>query len=211
MRTIYDVTVPLSAGLPAWEGDPATMIQRVASIEEGRPYNLSRLDLSVHSGTHVDAPRHFLVDGASVDKLPLAALVGPCLVWAPPGVGPITAAMLGGLPDEVDQLLIKTAVGRWWEDEPPALPPDWRALTAEAAHVLLSRQLRLAGTDAPSIDAPDATDFPVHHALLGSEVVVVESLDLSLVAPGAYELVCLPLRIAGSDGAPARVVLLEER
>ena len=210
MRAIYDVTVPLRAGLPVWDGDPLTTVDQVVSIKEGGPYNLSRLALSAHAGTHVDAPRHFLASGQGIDTAPLDVLIGPCLLWAPPGVGPITAAMLGGLPDEVDRLLIKTTVGRWWEDEPPALPPDWRALTAEAAHVLLRRQLRLAGTDAPSIDAPDATDFPVHHALLGSGVVVVESLDLSLVAPGTYDLVCLPLRVVGSDGAPARAVLLEE-
>jgi arylformamidase len=210
MRTIFDVTVPLGPGLPVWDGDPLTIVEQVVSIKEGGLYNLTRLALSAHAGTHVDAPSHFLASDQAIDKAPLDVLIGPCLLWAPPGAGPITAGMLHELPDNVDRLLIKTAAERWWEDVPPALPSDWRALTAEAAHVLLRRQLRLAGTDAPSIDAPDATDFPVHRALLGSGVVVVESLDLSLVTPGAYELVCLPLRIVDSDGAPARVVLLEE-
>ncbi|HZG66477.1 MAG TPA: cyclase family protein [Herpetosiphonaceae bacterium] len=211
MPTIYDVTVPLKAGLPVWDGDPPTIVDQVVSIKEGGPYNLSRLALSAHAGTHVDAPRHFLASGQGIDTAPLEVLIGPCLLWAPPGAGPITARMLHELPDDVDRLLIKTGTRRWWEDEPPALPSDWRALTAEATHVLLRRGLRLAGTDAPSIDAPEATNFPVHHALLGGGMIVVEALDLSLVAPGACELICLPLRVVGADGAPARVVLLKEQ
>jgi arylformamidase len=119
--------------------------------------------------------------------------------------------MLQELPFHFDRILIKTGVGRWWEDEPQRLPRTWRTLDPEAAQFLARRHIRLVGTDAPSIDAPDAVNFPVHRALLSTSVVVVEMLDLSRVDPGIYDLICLPLRIPDADGAPARVVLLEER
>jgi arylformamidase len=211
MRTIHDISVPITAGLAVWNGDPATHIEQVASIEAGKPYNLSRLDVSAHVGTHVDAPRHFSPVAGGIGSVPLDALMGTCRVWVPPGSGPITAAMVRDLPLHFDRILIKTGVGRWWEDTPQHLPDSWRALDDEAAQLLARRHVRLVGTDAPSVDQPSAGDFPVHRTLLSNSIVVVESLALSRVDPGIYELICLPLRLPDADGAPARAVLLEER
>lgn len=211
MRTIHDLTVPITSGLPVWEGDPPTLIEQVVSISKGHPFNLTRLDISAHVGTHVDAPRHFSSAGGGIGSVPLDALMGSCRVWIPPGTGPITAAMLHELPFHFDRILIKTGIGRWWEDEPQRLPTRWRTLEPEAAQILARRHIRLVGTDAPSVDAEDAVDFPVHRALLSNSIVIVEALDLSRVDPGIYELICLPLRLPDADGAPARAVLLEER
>jgi arylformamidase len=207
---IHDVTIPISAGLPVWDGDPPTIVEQAASMSHGHAYNLSRIDISVHVGTHVDAPRHFSPDGAGIDAVPLDALIGVCFVWAPPGNGSITAAMLCEIPSHAERLLIKTGVGQWWEGAPPALPETWRALNAEAADLLARRKIRLIGTDAPSVDAAGAEEYPAHRLLLSNSVVVIESLDLSRIEPGSYDLICLPLRLTDADGAPARVVLVKE-
>lgn len=211
MRIIHDVTMPITSGFPVWDGDPPTRIEQVASISAGHPYTLTRLDISAHLGTHVDAPRHFFADGGGIGSVPLDALIGSCRVWSPPGTGPITAGMLDDMPFHLDRILMKTDVGCWWKEVPQQLPRHWRTLEPEAAQILARRQSRLFGTDAPSVDAADAVDFPVHRALLSSSIVVVEALDLSGVAPGIYELICLPMRVVDADGAPARVVLLEKR
>ena len=178
-------------------------------MELGEPFNLTRLVLSAHAGTHVDAPNHFLAGARGIEEVPLAALAGACLVWEPPGVGPIGADLLAELPTGIERLLLKTGLHTWWLGDNPALPDEFRALRADGAALLVERGIQLVGTDAPSIDLVGDADYPAHHTLLSAGVVVVESLNLSGVVPGAYALVCLPLLLPGADGAPARAILLE--
>ena len=202
-RTLIDVTLPISDKLPVWPGDPPVHITRVT---DDLPM-LSGLSMSCHAGTHVDAPAHFLPGGAGVDGLPLDVLVGPAWVVRLVGQAPLTASMLAGaaIPTGTVRLLIRSDNS---DRVVEAFDPDFVALAPDAAAWLLDHGIRLVGIDGPSIEAYDAPGDPVHRALLAAGVIIVENLALAGVAPGAYELTCLPLRIAGCDGAPARVVLV---
>ncbi len=202
-RTLIDVTLRISEQLPVWPGDPPVHVTRVS---DDLPM-LSGLSMSCHAGTHVDAPAHFLPGGAGVDVLPLDVLVGPAWVVRLVGQAPLTASMLAGaaIPTGTVRLLIRSDNS---ERVVGAFDPDFVALAPDAAAWLLDHGIRLVGIDGPSIEAYDAPGDPVHRALLAAGVIIVENLALAGVAPGAYDLTCLPLRIAGCDGAPARVVLV---
>jgi arylformamidase len=202
-RTLIDVTLPISDRLPVWPGD---LPVRVTRVSDDLPL-LSGLSMSCHAGTHVDAPAHFLLGGAGVDALPLDVLIGPVWVVRFAGRGPLTASTLAGtaIPTGTARLLIRTANS---DRVSEAFDPDFVALAPDAAAWLLDHGIRLVGIDGPSIEAYDAPGDPVHCALLAAGVIIVENLMLASVASGAYELTCLPLPIAGCDGAPARVVLV---
>ena len=201
MTRILDVTLPLSPEVPTLAGDPRFCIERLAGT--GRSYRISRMTLGTHTGTHVDAPLHFVADGAGVDELPLEILTGKSRVAPAPRSGPISRADLEALDLRDDlRLLIRTrTAGVLAEADEPAYLSD------DAATYLVQAGLKLVGIDTLSVDAPDSRDFPAHHILLRAGVVIVEGLELSDVEPGEYDLSCLPLRIQGGDGAPARVVL----
>lgn len=192
---IIDISLPIGPDTPVWPGDPPVLVEPVARIEAGDPADVSRLVLGTHTGTHVDPPAHFVPGTATVDALPLDVLVGPAVV-APFPVGPIDPVALESrsLPEGTTRVLLQTA-------------GDAGALTPDGARWLVERGVRLVGADTLSIE-PASDDYPVHRILLGAGVVIVEGLDLSAVVPGAYQLVCLPLRIVGGDGAPARAVLI---
>ena len=197
---IFDVSVPVRPGMVVYPGDPAVRLERVASLARGDVCNLSRLDFGVHSGTHVDAPLHF-VDGApAAEALPLDVLVGPARVLDLTGVeGEIGAdAFAGDLPERV---LLKTRNSELWARDDYV--PEHVTLGADAARALVAARVRLVGIDYLSIGDEEA-----HHALLEGGLVVVESLDLRGVEPGDYDLVCAPLKLVGSDGAPARAFLI---
>lgn len=200
---IIDISQPLRAGMPVWPGDPPVAIDR---LNEGLPA-VSALRLGTHVGTHVDPPAHFVAGAATVDQLPLTTLIGPAWVAHLVGPGPITAALLAGagVPPGTARLLLRTANSA---RASAIFDPGYVALAPDAAEWLLARRIRLIGIDAPSIEPFDAAGEPVHHRLLGAGVIIVEGLALADVEPGAYELICLPLRIEGGDGAPARVVLV---
>jgi arylformamidase len=202
-RTLIDVTLPISDKLPVWPGDPAVHVTRVS---DDLPM-LSGLSMSCHAGTHVDAPAHFLPGGVGVDALPLDVLIGPAWVVRFAGRGPLTASMLAGaaIPTGTVRLLIRSDNS---DGVVEAFDPDFVALAPDAAAWLLDHGVRLVGIDGPSIEAYDAPGDSVHRTLLAAGVIIVENLALAGVASGAYDLTCLPLRIAGCDGAPARVVLL---
>jgi arylformamidase len=192
---IIDISRPLSPATPVWPGDPPVVVEPVARIEDGDPAAVSRLALGTHTGTHVDPPAHFFPGEPAVDALPLDVLMGPAVV-AQFDPGPIdgTALESTALPRGTSRLLLKTG-------------GDAGAVTPDGARWLVERGVRLVGADTLSIE-PETRDYPVHRILLGAGVVIVEGLDLAPVAPGPYELVCLPLRIAAGDGAPARAVLI---
>jgi arylformamidase len=206
MTKIFDVTVPLSADLPVFPGDPPFEIESTHRIADGAAYNLAHISLGVHSGTHVDAPYHFLADGATVDELPLEILIGKARVVEVQARDKIERGDLESLDLRADlRVLIKTRMSG--QLRTGAFQEDFVYLTPDAAVYLVQAGLKLVGIDYLSIEKHGSKDFAAHHALLEAGVVIVEGLDLSAVEPGEYEMACLPLRIVGADGSPARVVL----
>jgi arylformamidase len=198
---IIDISRPIGPDTPVWPGDPPVLIEPVASLEAGDLAAVSRLVLGTHTGTHVDPPAHFIAGGVTVDALPLDVLVGPAVVADLRGAPSIEAAALEALalPAGTTRVLLKTASG----------VVDRGALTAGGAQWLVEHGVTLVGVDTLSIE-PATDEYPVHRILLGAGVVIVEGLDLTKADPGRYKLVCLPLRVTGGDGAPARAVLLRE-
>lgn len=207
-----DISVPISSRIPIWPGNPGLEFEAVNRIAEGASSNVSRVSLGTHTATHVDAPRHFLEDGVGVDELPLADLVGPCRVLdfrqVPLGEG-ITAGALdravAGRPAE--RLLLKTRNSELWDGR--SFSREFVHLTPDGAEWMLEAGVRVVGIDYLSVERFKAAGAPVHRALLGARVIIIEGLNLVQVEAdgGPYELICLPLRLPGADGAPARVIL----
>jgi len=209
---IFDISVRISPQMPVWPGDPPVQIERVASINKGDSANLTRLSLGAHTGTHVDAPYHFIEKGLRVDQLSLNTLIGSAYVLeVHPKERTITATDLGslGLPSTVQRLLIKTDNSFLWEGGLLEFERDFIHLSHNAARWIVRRGIKLIGVDYLSVEGFDSEDKAVHHTLLEAEVVIIEGLNLSHVAQGVYQLYCLPLKIADSEGAPARVVLIK--
>ena len=208
---IYDVTLTLSPAMPSWPGDPPVKMERVRKIEEGANANVTRIDMAVHNGTHVDAPVHFIPGENSVDLLSLEVMVGPALVLElPDGADTVTAPLLkkAAIPDGTRRLLLKTRNSRYWAENEPAFQTDFVGVEVDAARYLVSKGIDLLGVDYLSV-APFKRSRPTHEVLLKAHMVVVEGLDLSQVTAGLYMLYCLPLKIEGCDGAPARVILVD--
>ena len=206
MAKIYDVTVPLSPEVPSYPGDPPFEIHRTHRLAGGAAYESSRLSLGCHVGTHVDAPSHFLPGGATVDRLPLEILLGKARVVAVASRERIDRSDLEALDLRDDiRVLLKTRMSG--QMHRPPLQEDYVYLTVDAAAYLAQAGLKLVGIDYVSVDRFGSVDFPSHHALLEAGVIVLEGLDLSEVPPGEYDMTCLPLRIVGAEGAPARVIL----
>jgi arylformamidase len=208
---IYDISLTLSSALPVWPGDPKFRIERVEKIEEGANSNVSRIEMSTHNGTHVDAPFHFLGgESATVDLLSLRILTGRAYVLhLPDEVDVIDADLLKktDIPPRTRRLLFRTRNSQYWERQEPEFRTDFVALTADAAQNLVDRGVKLVGIDYLSI-APYKHSRPTHEILLQAGIIIVEGLNLSAVSQGRYTLYCLPLKIADSDGAPARAILI---
>jgi arylformamidase len=208
MRT-YDITLTISPDLPTWPGDPGIEIKRVEKIEDGSNANVTRLDMGVHTGTHVDAPYHFLQDGVTVDQLNLSLLTGRAYVLHLPEVDVITAAVLeeAQIPPRTRRVLFKTRNSELWAEGETDFQTDFVGLSEDGAEYLVRRGVKLVGMDYLSI-APFKKSRPTHERLLEAGVVVVEGLNLTEVEQGRYTIYCLPLKIANSDGAPARAILI---
>lgn len=203
---IYDITVPLSPTCPVYPGDPAIVVTPIAQLAQGDPANVSRLELSSHSGTHLDVPRHFFAQGQTIDTIDIRLLLGEVRVCALPEPRHITAADLRPLQlAGTRRVLFKTQNAALWERH--EFVPDYIALTPDAATFLVAMGVQLVGIDYLSIDAFDQADFPVHRTLLGAGVLILEGLDLRAVPEGTYELLALPLLLQHGDGAPIRVLL----
>lgn len=210
-RTIHDVTLTFTPDIPTFPNTPVPTLERLRSMDDGAVNNLSRLDTHVHFATHVDAPRHFVADGYGMDMVPLETLLGPCLVVDFPDHDEITPADLEAraIPPGTKRLILKTRNSKLWDDYGQGFRTDYVALTPAAADWVIARAIRLIGIDYLSIERFQEPGRVTHRALLGAEVVIVEGLDLRAVAPGPYELICMPLKLKGCDGAPARVALIE--
>jgi arylformamidase len=209
---IYDISLPLTETLAVWPGDAPTHIEPVYQLAQGDTATVSRLAMSAHTGTHVDAPRHYVAGGAGVDALDLSTLIGPALVVEVPHDTPvISAALLDALaiPPGAVRILFHTANSQRWAAQAHVFHKDYVAVNADGARWLVERGVKLVGIDCLSIAPFDDLEAP-HRLLLNANVVVVEGLNLTGVAAGMYELVCLPLKIANCDGAPARAVLIQK-
>jgi len=208
MRLI-DVSVPLDPRLPVYPGNLPFSLEPIKRIAKGGSSNVSAIHMSAHAGTHVDAPRHFFDDGPGTDALPLDMLMGSTHVLdlsgvaASSGVGAVELKDV--LPDAAIRVLIKTTNSRLWES--PAFQPDYVGVTEDGARFLVERGVRVLGVDYLSVEVFRKPGAPAHHVLLAAGIAIIEGLNLQQVTAGVYDMVCLPLRLADADGAPARVVL----
>ena len=209
--TLYDISLPISEDLPVWPGDPKIELKKVSQIDDGEMANVTHISACVHIGTHVDAPDHFLGNGQTVENLPLDLLVGPVHVVELAPDLQISAEDLqkAGIPKGTERLLIKTANSRFWTEDLNEFREDFIALDADAASHLVDLGIKVVGVDYLSV-APFNDPAPTHRILLEAGVLIIEGLNLSGIEPGQYTLLCLPLKIKGSDGAPARVLLQKD-
>jgi arylformamidase len=195
--------------MPVYEGDPGVKIEAWSAFAKGNSSNVSVLNFGAHTGTHVDAPAHFIEGANTIDKLPLEILIGPArLIRVPDDRMEITVDFLAGCGlDRMTRVIFHTRNSTFWNGE--GFRQDFTHLLPAAAEFLVERGIKLVGTDYLSIEKFHSGHHRTHLTLLSQDVVIVEGLNLSDVPEGDYELICLPLRIAGGagDGAPARVVL----
>ena len=204
---IYDVSVSISNDLPVYPGDPEIKITRTHSLEKGDIARVSHLSFNTHIGTHIDPPYHFVMDGKTLDHVPLDLLIGPARVIDVGDVDSISLAALEGADlDGVTRVIFKTRNSRFWQ-ESNEFRKDFVYLEPEGAELLVKRGIKLVGIDYLSIEKFNFDAPTTHWTLLGNNIIIVEGLDLSEVHPGDYELICLPLKIKDGDGGPARVVL----
>jgi arylformamidase len=202
-----DISVPLYTGMVHWPDNPPVRIERVLDMDAGDGANVSVLSLGAHTGTHMDAPIHFLPQGAGIDALPLSTTLGPARVIEITDEESIKRQELERHAiQRGERILFKTGnSARCWQSD--AFVEDFVYITAEAARYLADVGVRTVGVDYLSVGGFAQDGEATHRALLSAEVCIIEGLNLSQVKPGSYELVCLPLRIRGADGAPARAVL----
>ena len=203
---LIDVSVPLDAALPTYPGNTPFSLEAIKRISRGESSNVSSVHMSAHTGTHVDAPRHFFDGAAGVDLLPLEMLIGRVRVIeirSRKGIGPDELSE-SDLSEDV-RVLIKTPNSRLWGS--PEFNPEYVGVTEAGAKHLIGHGIKVLGVDYLSVEQFKKPGAPAHHVLLSAGVIVVEGLNLRDVEPGIYEMYCLPLRVVGSDGAPARVVL----
>jgi arylformamidase len=209
---IHDISLTISPELPTWPGDPGIKLERISKMEEGADANVTHMAMGVHTGTHVDAPYHFVgLDSPTVESLSLDVLNGKASVIHLPDVDLITEQVLedATLPSNARRLLFKTRNSDIWARGENAFQEDFVALSANASEYLVRRGVELVGVDYLSV-APYSDGVPTHQILLQAGVVIVEGLDLSAIQPGEFDFYCLPLKIKGSDGAPARAILISE-
>jgi arylformamidase len=198
---LHDISVLVHPGMPTWPGDPGITLERVLTLADGAIANVSELCCGVHTGTHVDAPNHFIDGAGGVDSIDLGALYGPALVVDLPDVDAIDEKALEGVSlDGVQRVLFHTRNSLLWQQSEFAM--EAVSIMPDGAQFLVGRGIRLVGIDYLSVGSPET-----HRVLLGAGVVCLEGIDLRGVAAGRYELYCGPLKLEGADGAPARVVL----
>lgn len=211
----YDITVPISSDLLLWPGDPQVEIIQVSAIAQGAESNVSQLRMSVHTGTHIDAPKHFLEDGKTIDQIDLQKLTGLVFVMVfGDETSVITKETLEQHRDfmalkKVRKVLFKTSNSAFWPNSSNGFQKDYVGLDRTAAQLLAVLGMDLVGVDYLSIAPYNETEAP-HKILLEREVVLLEGIDLTKVPKGYYEMYCLPLLLKGSEGAPARVILKSE-
>jgi len=208
---LFDISLTIAEDLPVWPGDPKIELRKISQIENGQDANVTHISSCVHIGTHVDAPDHFLGNGDTVENIPLDLLVGPAYVVELDIEGQIKAADLqkASLPENAKRLLFKTANSKIWTEDYGEFKEDFIALDPDAAEYLVDRGVQVLGVDYLSV-APFVDPAPTHRILLEAGVLIIEGLNLAGIKAGEYRLYCLPIKIKGSDGAPARVLLQKD-
>lgn len=208
---IFDISVPISNELPTWPGDPSVQLTVWRSLSSGDGVNVSMLNFGAHTGTHVDAPAHFIEGAAKIESLPLEVLIGTAqVVEVPDDLHVIDREfVMAQCTPGVPRILFKTRNSAFWTETDSEFHTDFTYLDLEAAQTLVEQGIKLVGIDYLSIEKYDSPKHETHVALLSHDVVILEGLNLTEVPAGNYELICLPLRLRSSkgDGAPARVVL----
>lgn len=209
MRT-YDITLTISPKMVVWPDDPPVELKRVSKIEEGSIANVTRMNISVHTGTHIDAPYHFIKNGDTVENVSLNLLTGRAYVLhIPDDENSITKEIIenSSIPPRTKRVLFRTKNSNHWKKESHSkFDKKYVSLEADAAELLIKRGVKLVGVDYLSV-APFDNVAPTHEVLLSNGIIIVEGLNLSSVSQGRYTLYCLPLKLEGADGAPARVIL----
>ena len=209
MNTFFDITVPVSEATPIYKGDPGVEVTSFKAIATGATANVSQVAFGVHTGTHVDAPNHFIEGAKRVHELDPAKLVGPCrVVGVPENVVAIEPQHVGDITG-VKRVLFKTRNSQFWSTPEDGFRSDFTYLIPDTAKLLVENGIVLVGIDYLSIEKSGSPGHPVHVTLLEKEVVILEGVDLRAVEPGDYELMCMPLKYigGGGDGAPARTFL----
>jgi len=206
---IHDVTVAISEDVPIYKGDPGVEVAPFKSIAGGDSANVSQISFGVHTGTHVDAPNHFVEGGKRVHEIDPTKLIGPCRVIR------IDESVVAIEPEDVgdikglERVLFKTRNSQFWSEPERGFRSDFSYLTPATAKLLVENGVVLVGIDYLSIEKSGSPGHPVHVTLLEKEIVILEGLDLRKVSAGDFELICMPLKYigAGGDGAPARTFL----
>jgi arylformamidase len=206
---IYDISVPITPDLPVWPGDPRVVMEQVKKVEDGDGANVTHIAMSAHTGTHVDAPYHFLTGSQTLDQIPIKAYIGRAYVLHLPEVELITAEILRSaeIPPRTRRVLFKTRNSEHWVSGESEFQTDYVGLSEDAAEYLVGRGVKLVGVDYLSV-APYTAQTPTHLALLQAGVIILEGLNLAEVSQGRYTLYCLPIKLMGVDGAPARAILI---
>jgi len=204
---LIDISATLSTNMVHWPGDPPVLLQLSEDTDDGGTVRISQMHLSCHTGTHMDAPLHYLEGAPGLDEMPLTATIGLCRVAEVRDPESVKADELTRIdPKAGERLLLKTRNSRRrWESEP--FDESFVHLRADAAELLAERRIRTLGVDYLSVGSFHDGGAETHRALLRAGIWIIEGLNLGAVAPGDYELICLPLLVLGSDGAPARAVL----
>jgi arylformamidase len=205
---IYDVSVPITNSMPVWPSDPHVQLTPKSHLsrDQSHTVRLTSIEMGSHTGTHLDAPWHFVPEGRKLNEIPLETLVGPATVFAIHNPTSIGKSDVENLPLKgVERVLFKTENSKHWGDG--KFLEDFVYLEPEAAQILVNRGVRLVGIDYLSIDKFRSEKHPSHFVLLEKNVVIIEGLNLSRVTPGPYRMTALPLNLQDADGAPTRVIL----
>lgn len=206
---VYDITIPISENTPIFPGDSTVKINLCEAISKGNLVNVSELSFCVHTGTHIDAPNHFINGGKQSHEIDLGKLIGKCQVIElenhEMSVEPKHVEHL----ENVERVLFKTRNSNFWNESEKGFREDFTYISPEAAKMLVEKEIKLVGIDYLSVDKFGSEDFQTHITLLEKEIVIIETLDLREVSEGEYELICLPLKYfgGGGDGSPARTIL----
>lgn len=210
VRHFFDITLPIDSSFPTWPGDPDVILMPDATVaNEG--FNTSKMCFGTHTGTHVDAPWHYLQEGRRLEDIPIEHWSGPCYVARiPDHIGLITSSDLreANIPAGTTHLLLRTKNSSFWERPRPwSFTHEFVGIDADAAQWIVDRGIQLVGIDYLSIGPFVEPDHATHLTLLGNDILILEGLDLRAVDAGPYQLICLPMRIMCGDGAPARAIL----
>jgi len=207
---IYDISLTLSPSLTSWPGEDYFQLEKMYDMTGGDVCNVTKICMSTHHGTHIDSPYHFLEDGATSEGLSIENMIGQCVVidLSNLDIGEIIKAHIEDYDlDGCHRVIFKTSNSYFWQNDAEQFNKNFVSLSLEAAEYLHKQGVILIGIDYLSIENFSSVEHDVHKLLLSNDVIILEGLDLSSVQGGCYELICLPVKIAGSDGSPARAIL----